>query len=522
MSLINKIVLAALRPLLDDFDYSLSHPVETQEKTFRTLLSSGKDTSFGKEHGFASIGSYGDFTGKVPVRDYNGFVPYIERMRKGEDNVLWNEKVKWFAKSSGTSSDRSKYLPVSPSSLKGCHFRGFKTMLATYIRRYPDSGIFTGKALTLGGSVKADGMSAGGVRNGDLSAILLYNSPGIVETVRTPSRETATLPDFGEKLDRICRECSGKNVTNFSGVPSWNLIMIEKLIEYNNAAYLTDIWPNIELFMHGGISFEPYRQRYRELIPSDRMHYLENYNASEGYFALQDDPQDKAMALTLDNGVFFEFIPMQSIESVLAGTSDDIVPIEGVRPGQTYAVVISTNSGLWRYLIGDCVEFTSTYPHKIIITGRTQLYINAFGEELMIHNAEKALSEACRECGVQVTDYTVAPIFMDSTHGKGAHQWIIEFAAGSPIYGNPEMAERFRDLVDSALCRCNSDYDAKRRSSITMAPPEIVPVPPGTFYRWMERRGRAGGQNKVPRLYNDRRYAAEIMGMIVAKDSLNN
>lgn len=512
MSVINKVVSAALSPLLRSFDQGCGHPGAVQDHVLKQLLEAGKDTAFGREHGFGRICGYADYRKAVPVREYDGFASYIERLRRGEDYVLWNQKVRWFAKSSGTSSDKSKFIPVTPASLSGCHYRGFKTMLATYIRRYPDSGIFNGKALTLGGSVKVDELSGGGAKNGDLSAILLSNSPSVAEIVRTPSRDIAMQADFGKKIESICRVCSRQNVTNFSGVPSWNLIMIEKLLEYNNVKYLTDIWPNLELFMHGGISFEPYRERYRRLIPSDSMHYLENYNASEGYFALQDDPAQKGMALTLDNGVFFEFIPMWSLGKVLSGESDDVYTVDEVKTGVTYAMVISTNGGLWRYLIGDCVEFTSLCPHRIIITGRTRLFINAFGEELMIHNAEEALSEACRSCCVEVTDYTVAPVFMDETRAKGAHQWVIEFSEESrEAMKDPVRLERFRDELDAALCRRNSDYEAKRTGDVTMTKLELTPVPSGTFYRWMEGRGKTGGQNKVPRLSNDRRFADEII-----------
>lgn len=513
--MINKVVMAALSPLLRKFDQGCAHPGTVQNHVFRQLLEAGRDTAFGHEYGFDGIRDYTEYRRAVPVREYDGFAPYIERLRRGENYVLWNEKVRWFAKSSGTSSDKSKYIPVTPSNLSGCHYSGFKTMLATYIRRYPDSRLFNGKALTLGGSVKVDELSGGGARNGDLSAILLSNSPSVAEIVRTPSKDVAMMADFREKIEGICRVCSKQNVTNFSGVPSWNLIMIERLLEYNNVRYLTDIWPNLELFMHGGISFEPYRERYRRLIPSDRMHYLENYNASEGYFALQDDPAQKGMALTLDNGVFFEFIPMRSLDKVLAGESDEVYTVDEVHTGVRYAMVITTNSGLWRYLIGDCVEFTSLCPHRIIITGRTQLYINAFGEELMIHNAEEALSEACRECGVEVTDYTVAPVFMDESHAKGAHQWVVEFSAGSQgAVRDPERLEHFRKMLDAALCRRNSDYEAKRTGDVTMTMLELNSVPPGTFYGWMEERGKTGGQNKVPRLSNDRKIVEQILNRI--------
>ncbi len=513
MSLLNNIVFSALKPALKHFDKGQKDPVPTQMHVLDHFIECGRQTAFGRDHGFDRIGSYEDFKRQVPVREYDDLSPYIERLRRGEDYVLWNEKTKYFARSSGTSSDKSKYIPITPSALTQCHFRGFMTTLGTYMRNNPDTRIFNGRSLTLGGSVRLDELSSKGAVNGDLSAVLLHNSPRIAEIVRTPRRSTAMIPSFEEKIAGICRECSKQNVTNFAGVPSWNLIMIEKLLEYNNARYLTDIWPNIELFMHGGISFDPYRERYRKIIPSGNMHYLENYNASEGFFAVQDDLNDRGMALTMDNGVFYEFIPLGSLQDVLAGSSDDICTIEGVRTGVTYAMVISTNSGLWRYLIGDCVEFVSTYPHKVIITGRTKLFINAFGEELMIHNAESALREACDECALEVSDYTVAPVFMDEHHSKGAHEWVVEFSADSAAkcIQEPKKTEDFRHALDAALCRHNSDYEAKRAGDVTMTELELKVVPPGTFYKWMLSRGKAGGQNKVPRLSPQRRFVVEIL-----------
>ncbi len=513
MSILNNIVIAALRSTMKGFEAGLKNPAGTQYQVFKHLIKCGKDTSFGKEHHFESILTYEDFIKQVPVREYDDLHPYIERVRRGEEYVLWNEKTRWFARSSGTSSGKSKYIPVTPSNLTDCHYRGFKTTLGTYLQNNPSSKIFMGKSLTLGGSVKLDELSSNGALNGDLSAILLKNSPFVAEIVRTPSRKIAMGPDFEEKIANICKICSKQNVTNISGVPSWNLIMIDRLLEYNNTPYLTDIWPNMELFMHGGINFEPYREQFRRVIPSENMHYLENYNASEGYFAVQNDLKDQGMALTLDNGVFFEFIPLSSLDDVLAGRSQDVCNIEGVKSGVTYALVISTNAGLWRYLIGDCIMFTSTHPHKIVITGRTKLFINAFGEELMIHNAEKALTEACNECEMEINDYTVAPIFMDKEHSKGAHEWIVEFSetCAKGNGGDPRKVEEFRHRLDAALCRHNSDYEAKRSGGVTMSELELKTVPPGTFYKWMHRRRKTGGQNKVPRLSSDRHFVKEIL-----------
>ena len=338
MNFINTILLTYWRGLLREIDSYRESPIEVQRGVFDTLVSNGRETKFGKEHHFDNIHSYEDFRKNVPVRDYNAISPYIERIRHGEDYVLWNQKIPWYAKSSGTSADKSKFIPISPDNLKGCHMKGFQALLASYINSHQDSRLFYGKSLTLGGSVKPESSGGASYYSGDLSAVLLQNSPKVVELVRVPSRKTALVHDFEEKNLRICQECSKANVTSFAGVPSWNLIMIEKLLEYNGVEHLTDIWPNIELFMHGGISFEPYKEQFKRLIPSPGMNYMENYNASEGYFAFQDDLSDPGMLLTLGNGVFYEFIPMGDLQSVLDGESDKIYPLEEVKPDEQYAV----------------------------------------------------------------------------------------------------------------------------------------------------------------------------------------
>lgn len=513
MSIINNIVLSYCRPLLKDIEKSYRVPADCQQRTFSYLLKNGSDSFFGHEHKFGAIKGYDDFIRSVPIRNYNQIQKYIDRLRSGENYLLWNQKVKWFAKSSGTSSDRSKYIPVTPDNLKICHYRGFQTMLSSYVSQHRKSNIFSGKALTLGGSIQTEGERENNIFSGDLSAILLENSPRIVEFTRVPKKETALISSFEKKLALICKECSKQNVTNFSGVPSWNLIMIRKLLQYNNVEYLTDIWPNLELFMHGGISFDPYRDQYKKLIPKENMSYLENYNASEGYFAFQDNQKEKGMLLTLSNGVFYEFVPMDVFEAARKNDNsedfsiinDSVVPLEGVLPGIPYAIIISTNSGLWRYLIGDCVVFSSVSPYKISIYGRTQLYINAFGEELMIENAEKALSAASKICNIAISDYTVGPVFMKEGK-RGAHEWVIEPATAI----KDTDFEHFADVLDEQLCKCNSDYEAKRTESQTMDRLLLTCVRPGTFYKWMENRGRVGGQNKVPRLSNDRHFVEEL------------
>ena len=506
MNLINRIFLQYNNKLLRELDQSRRNPVPYQEHWFRYLIENGKDTAFGKEWGFDTIKNIEDFQKKVPVMDYNRTEPYINRLMAGEDFILWNRKTRMFAKSSGTSSGKSKFIPITDESLQVTHYGGFLRMLASYVYSNPSTGIFKGKALTLGGSVKP--LRSESVLTGDLSALLLHNTPAVAEMLRTPGKEVALMDDFQQKLEAICRQSSGKNVTNFSGVPSWNLMLLNKVLEYTGKSNICEVWPNLELFMHGGIGFEPYREIYNKLIPSGRMQYLENYNASEGYFAFQDAQDDNSMLLTVNNGVFYEFIPMDQLDDVLAGRVKEIPTLADVRVGVNYAVVISTIGGLWRYMIGDCVQFTSVFPHKIVITGRTQLCINAFGEELMIGNAEQAMAMACRKCGCSVTDFTVAPVFMelgpDSQASKGFHRWAVEFSTP------PASADIFASTLDHYLTTLNSDYEAKRAGDATMTMLHLVVLPKGTFLKWMQQRGKAGGQNKVPRLHKNEEFVKEL------------
>lgn len=508
MNLINNIFLKYSHNLLKELDLSRKEPMQYQAKWFRYLLECGRGSAFGKEHGFDNINTIREFQQRVPVMDYNATAPYINRLLEGEDYVLWNRKVKMFSKSSGTSADKSKFIPVTDESLKTTHYGGFLRMLGTYINNNPGSRMFMGKALTLGGSVKP--VATGKAVTGDLSALLLMNSPRIVEFIRTPRRDTALMGDFNRKLEAICRESAAQNVTNFSGVPSWNLMLMNKVLDYTGRKNICEVWPNMELFMHGGIGFEPYRAIYKKLIPSGGMHYLENYNASEGYFAFQDVEDEEGMLITANNGIFYEFIPMGMLQDVLDGKVKEIPTLAEVQTGVDYAMVISTIGGLWRYLIGDCVRFVSTYPHKIVITGRTQLHINAFGEELMISNAEQALAKACRKCRCTVTDFTVAPVFMelgdDSHTSKGFHRWAVEF--GTP----PADTDEFASVLDYYITTLNSDYEAKRAGDATMRQLEVVVLPKGRFMEWMHSRGKVGGQNKVPRLYKDDRFIKELCG----------
>ncbi len=479
-------------------------PGKYQRELFSYLIQSGTGSSFGKEHRFDAIKDICEFQQNIPLRDYDAFEPYIERLRRGEDYVLWNSRVKWFAKSSGTSSSKSKFIPVTEESLQQCHFEGFKKMLASYMDSNPKSRLLEGNTLTLGGSAKIDEIGNGKSQTGDLSAILLKNSPPWVEIKRVPEKSIALMADFEDKIAKIAQLAGNYDVTNFSGVPSWNLILINKILEHTGKKNLKEVWPNLELFMHGGINFDPYREIFRRLIPDPRMNYRENYNASEGYFGFQDDPSEESMLLLTNNGVFYEFIPMDMLVRALEGSYKSFETAESVKKGVNYALVISTNGGLWRYLVGDCIIFTSLKPHKFVISGRTQLYINAFGEELMISNAEKALARSCSICNAEVLNYTVAPLFMQEK-GKGSHQWVMEFSRP------PADIEEFANVLDESVSLFNSDYEAKRQKNATMKRLTITPVSRGVFYMWMRERGKLGGQNKVPRLSNNREYVEQLI-----------
>lgn len=480
-------------------DLMRKYPVETQQETLFKLIEKAKDTVWGKEHDYANIQSIEGFQQRVPIQTYEEVKSFVERLRAGERNLVWPGEIKWFAKSSGTTSDKSKFIPVSNESLEDCHFRGAKDVLALYTNKFPDSTIFRGKGLTLGGSHKIDNFNTQSYY-GDLSAILIENTPFWTEFIRTPSQEVALLDKWEEKLERIAHETVKVNVTNLAGVPSWNLVMINFLLDYTGKNNLLEIWPNLELFIHGGVSFTPYREQFQKVIPSPNMNYMEAYNASEGFFAIQDDLLTSDMLLMLDYGIFYEFIPMDEFDK----PNPKALSIGEVEPHRNYALIISTNSGLWRYLIGDTIKFTSTFPHKIIISGRTKHFINAFGEEIIIDNAEKALKTACDKTNAQISDYNAAPVFMKEG-AKGKHEWLIEFSQA------PKNLNEFEFALDEALMECNSDYEAKRYKSITLDKPLIHRASPGTFYTWLAEKGKLGGQNKVPRLSNDRTYMDELL-----------
>jgi hypothetical protein len=458
------------------------------------LVQTAKDTEYGRNHAFTAVKGYDDFISHVPVNTYEELKGDIDRMRQGETDILWPGRVKWYAKSSGTTNDKSKFIPVSAEGLKKIHYAGGWDTVAFYFRNNPKSKLFDGKGLILGGS-HAPNYNMKDSLVGDLSAILIENINPIANLARVPKKQTALLSDFEVKRERIAREAINKNVTNISGVPSWMLSVLTRIMEITGKKHLEEVWPNLEVFFHGGVAFTPYRKQYEELITSPGMHYMETYNASEGFFGIQDDPTDKSMSLMIDYGVFYEFIPMDG---------GDPVPLWGVEKGKNYAMVISTSCGLWRYEIGDTIQFTSTNPYKFIISGRTKHFINAFGEELIVDNAEQGLAYACEQTGAEVLEYTAAPVFMDA-NAKCRHQWLIEFSK------HPQDLQQFSDLLDKRLQEINSDYEAKRYKDITLQHLEIVEAKPNLFNDWLKLRGKLGGQHKVPRLSNSRDTIEQLL-----------
>lgn len=472
-----------------------------QAEVLDYLVARGKNTEYGRNHLFGTIKGYEDFAQNIPVNTYEELKEDIDRMRHGESNVLWPGQVKWYAKSSGTTNDKSKFIPVSADGLKQIHYQGGKDVVAFYLENNPASRVLDGKALILGGS-HSPNYNLTDSLVGDLSAILIENINPLANFIRVPKKQTALLSDFEVKRDRIAHETLRSNVTNLSGVPSWMLSVLVRVMELSGKQHLEEVWPNIEVFFHGGIAFTPYREQYKKLITKSSMHYMETYNASEGFFGIQNDLSDPAMLLMLDYGVYYEFIPMDEYGS----DNPTVVPLAGVEVGKNYAMVISTSCGLWRYVIGDTVSFTSKNPYKFVITGRTKYFINAFGEEVIMDNAEKSLDAACKQTGAEVLEYTAAPVFMDDK-ARCRHQWLIEFSK------EPADMNEFAYLLDAKLQSINSDYEAKRFHDITLQQLEVVKAKPGLFSEWLKKKGKLGGQHKIPRLSNSRKNIDELLEM---------
>ena len=496
---ITKIAKAIFNPRLKEIDLYVNYAGDIQQDVLTQLLTAAKNTDWGRKYDFRSIQSYEDFKQRVPIQTYDDVKSYVQQMIDGEQNILWPSDIHYFAKSSGTTSDKSKFLPLSKESLKNIHYRGAQDVVTLYLQMNPQSKLFSGKALILGGSHAPSQPSAKNLI-GDLSAILIENINPLANLVRVPSKKVALMDEWESKIEAIVNSTMDKNVTNLSGVPSWMLVVLKKILEKKGKSTVEEVWPNLEVFFHGGVAFTPYREQYAQIIKSPKMHYVETYNASEGFFGIQNDLLDPSMLLMIDYDIFYEFIPLEELDS----DNPKVVSLEEVELNKNYALVISTSSGLWRYMIGDTVKFTSNRPYKFIISGRTKHFINAFGEELIIDNAERGLAKACKETGAQVLEYSAAPVYMDE-NAKCRHQWLIEFEK------MPDSIEQFAHILDESLKELNSDYEAKRSKDIALQPLEVIVARKGLFYDWLAKKGKLGGQHKVPRLSNSRVYIEEMI-----------
>jgi len=490
-----------MKKRIHQIDLFMKYPHDVQAELLMKLLNAAQNTEWGRKYDFKSITNKENFKQRFPVQDYEDVKPYIQRVMKGEQNILWYSDVRWFAKSSGTTSDKSKFIPVSEESLEECHYKGGKDMLSIYCNNFPDTQIFTGKGLSLGGSHQISQFNNESYY-GDLSAIIIQNLPFWAEFIRTPDISIALMEEWEEKIEMMAEHTIREDVTSISGVPSWTLVLLKYILDKTGAKNIHEIWPNLELYMHGAVNFSPYKEQFRAILSSPRMNYLETYNASEGFFGIEDVPDSGDMLLMLDYGIYYEFIPVEGLES-----DDKILSLEEVQLDTSYALVISTNAGLWRYKIGDTVRFTSLNPYRIRITGRTKHFINAFGEELIIENAERALEIACKKTDSLIKEYTAAPIYMEGKK-KGGHEWLIEFEV------NPKNMGYFTEVLDNALKSLNSDYEAKRYKDLALQMPLVRTMPEGTFYNWLKHKGKLGGQHKVPRLANNRKYVEEILAVM--------
>lgn len=486
---------------MHQIDLFMKYPHDVQEELFKKLITTGRNTEFGRTHGFADVHTEEQFRRLIPISSYEQICPYIERNMAGEQNLLWPSDVKWFAKSSGTTNARSKFIPVSYEALEECHFKGGKDMLSMYCNNFRDTKMFDGKGLTIGGSQQINQFDSNSESfYGDVSAVIMSNLPYWTKFVRTPTLDIALMEEWESKIDLMAEHTMNENVTSISGVPTWTIILLQKILELKGVDDIHEVWPNLEVFFHGAVAFGPYKSIFKSLIPSDKMRYMETYNASEGFFGIQDDPGADDMLLMLDYGIYYEFIPFAEIHK----ESPKVIGLNEVTVGEQYALIISTNAGLWRYQIGDTIQFTSTDPFRFKISGRTKHFINAFGEEVVVENAERAIAEASEKTDAQINNFTAAPRYFGENE-KGAHEWIVEFEK------DPDDMGKFVQVLDSTLRKINSDYDAKRYRNLALSLPIVHKANPGTFYQWMRSRGKLGGQHKVPRLSNSREYLDDIL-----------
>lgn len=496
----NSIFSWFIKKRIHQIDLFKKYPLDVQKEVFQSLLKHAKNSEFGIKFKFSRIETQEQFQSQVPLQNYKNIKPYVDRLFNGEQNLLWGTDVKWFAQSSGTVGHKSKFIPVSKESLQDCHYKGGKDLLSLYYNQIPDRKVYKGKYLAVGGSAKINYLDSNSYF-GDLSAIVIKNLPWWAEKTRIPKKEIALMSDWEDKLEKLAQSSLKEDVYLLAGVPSWTLILCQRILEITGKKHMREVWPNLELFMHGGVSFEPYREQFKKLIPFDDMNYIESYNASEGFFGIQDDFSTNELLLMLDYGIFYEFIPMDNYDDV---NSQTVLTLKDVEIGKNYALVISTNGGLWRYIIGDTIKFTSTSPYRFKVSGRTKSYINTFGEELIVENAENAIAKACIKTKAEVSEFTACPIYITDTQ-KGGHEWLIEFKS------EPNDLHKFATVLDEELKQINSDYEAKRSGDLSLQIPEIKSMKIGTFEKWLKAKGKLGGQNKVPRLMNNRSIVEEIL-----------
>ena len=501
MSFLSKTISRLARLRLWRIENWTNHPVAAQREVLQHLITSAQYTEIGKKYGFSKIFTLKEFKAKVPIVSYEDIQPYIERMMNAEENILWNEPISWFAKSSGTSSDKSKFIPISSQSLQDNHFQANKDVLTNYYKNFPGSNLLTGKGLVVGGSHQINKMNDD-IQYGDLSAVLMQNSPFWGQWIRTPELSIALLDEWEDKLEKLALATADENVTSLAGVPTWTLLLLKRILEIKNKETIAEVWPNLELYINGGVSFIPYRQHFEKII-GKKINYLEVYNASEGFFAAQEKPDDDGMLLFTEHGVFYEFMP----SAEFGKEKPDTVGLKDVQLHKNYALVISTTGGLWRYLIGDTIQFTSINPYKIKVSGRIKHYINAFGEEIIVDNSDHAIAEASKKTNAIVSDYTAAPVYFSDAE-NGAHEWLIEFEK------EPDSLPQFTKELDKALQNVNSDYEAKRQKNIALRLPLVKALPKGSFNKWLHSKGKMGGQHKVPRLSNERKFVEEILAIV--------
>ncbi len=503
MTILNSIASWWMKKRMHQIELFMKYPNDVQNECLRKLVTSAKDTDWGRFHDYKNIQNHEQFKSTVPIQDYDTLKPFIDRVRKGEQNVLWNTEIKWFAKSSGTTNDKSKFIPVSKESLDECHYNGGRDMLSIYCSLYPETELFTGKNLGLGGSLETDNFGSYESQNGDLSAIVMNNLPMWAEFFRSPDLSIALMDKWDEKVEKLSNAIIDENIISLAGVPSWMLLIMKRVLEITGKKSIGEVWPNLEVYFHGGVNFNPYKDQFKTIFNKQDMNYLELYNASEGFFGIQDQRNSNELLLMLDYGIYYEFMPVNEL-----GVSDSkTLSLDEVEIGKTYALVISTNAGLWRYMVGDTIQFTSLDPFRFKITGRTKHFMNAFGEEIIVDNADKALSIACEKSGAQIKEYTAAPVYMQDDE-NGAHEWLIEFETP------PSTIEYFTEMLDNALKSINSDYEAKRYRNLILKQPIVRSLPKDTFYKWFESKHKLGGQHKVPRLSNERKNVEEILQLI--------